>query len=203
MCPGGYVVPSSSEPNMVVTNGMSEHARAESNANSAVLVQVGLEDFASDHPLAGARFQRDLESRAFIMGGADYKAPAQRVADFLAGRPSESLGTVEPSFANGVKMTNLHDLFSKPLCDALIEGISAFGDKMTGFDLDDAVLTAVETRSSSPVRINRDNETLQSPSVSGFYPAGEGAGYSGGIVSSAIDGLKCAEALIVANPAPN
>ena len=198
MCPGGYVVPSSSEPNMVVTNGMSEHARAEPNANSAVLVQVTLADFGSDHPLAGVQFQRDLESRAFIMGGSDYKAPAQRVADFLAGRPSESLGAVASSFANGVKMTNLHDLFSKPLCDALAEGISAFGSKIIGFNMDDAVLTAVETRSSSPVRINRDSETLQSPSLAGFYPAGEGAGYAGGIVSSAIDGLKCAEALIIA-----
>jgi len=196
MCPGGYVVPSSSEPNTVVTNGMSEHARSEPNANSAVLVQVTLDDFASDHPLAGVEFQRDLESRAFVMGGSDYKAPAQRVGDFLTGQPSESVGTVEPSFFNGVKMTNLHDLFSKSICDALVEGISAFGKKMTGFDMDDAILTAVETRSSSPIRINRDSETLQSTTVAGLYPAGEGAGYAGGIVSSAIDGLKCAEALI-------
>lgn len=196
MCPGGYVVPSSSEPNMIVTNGMSEHDRAKSNANSAVLVQVTLADFGSDHPLAGVKFQRDLENKAFIMGGANYKAPAQRVVDFLAGHPSKSLGTVEPTFANGVKCANLHNLFPKPLCDALIEGIQAFGDKINGFDMDDAVLTAVETRSSSPVRISRNSETLQSPSLAGFYPAGEGAGFSGGIISSAIDGLKCAEKLI-------
>ena len=198
MCPGGYVVPSSSEPNRVVTNGMSEHARAESNANSAMLVQVQLEDFESDHPLAGIHFQRELESKAFIMGGSNYKAPAQRVADFLACRPSTSVGTVDPTYALGVKMANLHDLFPKPLCDALAEGLQAFDRKLTGFAMDDGVLTAVESRSSSPVRIVRDAETLQSISLKGLYPAGEGAGFAGGIVSSAIDGLKCAERLIQA-----
>ena len=196
MCPGGYVVPSSSEPEMVVTNGMSEHARDEQNANSAILVQVQLEDFNSPHPLAGVSFQRDLERRAFVMGGSNYQAPVQRVTDFLAKRPSKSLGTVKASFASGTTGTNLHDLFSKPICDALSEGILAFGKKLRGFDMDDAVLTAVETRSSSPVRISRDSLKLESPSAAGLYPTGEGAGYSGGIVSSAIDGLKCAEALI-------
>jgi len=196
MCPGGYVVPSSSEPNRVVTNGMSEHARAEPNANSAILVQVQLTDFASDHPLAGIHFQRELESKAFIMGGGGYKAPAQRVADFLARRPSTSVGTVDPTYALGVKMTNLHDLFPKSLCDALTEGLQAFDQKLIGFAMDDAILTAVESRSSSPVRITRNAETLQSTSLKGLYPAGEGAGFAGGIVSSAIDGLKCAEQLI-------
>lgn len=198
MCPGGYVVPSSSEPNRVVTNGMSEHARAEPNANSAVLVQVRLEDFASDHPLAGIHFQRELEAKAFVMGGSNYKAPAQRVADFLANKPSTSIGTVDPTYAIGINLTNLHDLFPKPLCDALIEGLRAFNQKLAGFAMDDAILTAVESRSSSPVRITRHAETLQSTSLKGFYPAGEGAGFAGGIVSSAIDGLKCAEMLIAA-----
>jgi len=175
---------------------MSEHARAESNANSAILVQVQLTDFASDHPLAGIHFQRELESKAFIMGGSGYKAPAQRVADFLARRPSTSVGTVDPTYALGVKMTNLHDLFPKSLCDALTEGLQAFDQKLIGFAMDDAILTAVESRSSSPVRITRNAETLQSTSLKGVYPAGEGAGFAGGIVSSAIDGLKCAEQLM-------
>jgi len=196
MCPGGYVVPSSSEPNMVVTNGMSEHARAAPNANSAILVQVQLDDFESDHPLAGIHFQRALESKAFIMGGSNYKAPAQRVADFLARKSEGSVSTVDPTYAIGVKMTNLHDLFSKPICDALTEGLQAFDKKLPGFAMDNAILTAVESRSSSPVRIQRHAETLQSTSLAGLYPAGEGAGFAGGIVSSAIDGLKCAERVI-------
>jgi len=196
MCPGGSVVPASSEPNMVVTNGMSEHARAGTNANSAILVQVQCDDFGSNHPLAGIHFQRELESKAFIMGGSNYKAPAQRVADFLANRSVSSVGTVDPTYFIGVEMVNLHDLFPKSLCDALTEGISAFDKKLSGFAMDDAILTAVESRSSSPVRITRHVETLQSTSVKGLYPAGEGAGFAGGIVSSAIDGLKCAEYLM-------
>ena len=196
MCPGGYVVPSSSEPNMVVTNGMSKHARSEPNANSAILVQIKLEDFESDHPLAGIHFQRKLESKAFIMGGSDYKAPAQRVADFLANRRSDVIGTVDPSYFIGVKMANLHDLFPKSICDALSEGLQAFDKKIPGFAMDDTILTAIESRSSSPVRITRDSQTLQSTNLKGLYPAGEGAGFAGGIVSSAIDGLKCAEMLI-------
>ena len=196
MCPGGFVVPSSSEANMVVTNGMSEHARAEANANSGILVQVQLSDFGSECPLAGIEFQRELESRAFIMGGSDYKAPAQRVGDYLKKIPSTSVGSVNPTYAIGVKWTNLHDLFPQFINDALIEGIQAFDKKISGFAMDDAVLTAVETRSSSPVRISRNPQTLESVSISGLYPAGEGAGFAGGIVSSAIDGLKCAESLI-------
>lgn len=196
MCPGGYVVASSSEPNMVVTNGMSEHARAEQNANSAVLVQIQLEDFESDHPLAGIHFQRKLESKAFIMGGSNYKAPAQRVADFLANRSKSVVGTVTPTYSVGINLVNLHDLFPKSFCDALSEGLQAFDKLLTGFAMDDAILTAIESRSSSPVRITRDAQSLQSTNLKGLYPAGEGAGFSGGIVSSAIDGLKCAEMLM-------
>lgn len=196
MCPGGYVVPASSEPNRVVTNGMSKHARAAENANSAVLVQVNTDDFKSDHPLAGIYLQRELETKAFELGGSNYNAPVQRVADFLAGRPTSKLGSITPSYSIGVTPTNLHDLFSKDICDALKEGLLAFDTKLAGFAMDDAILTGVESRSSSPVRITRDPETLQSTNLKGFYPAGEGAGFSGGIVSSAIDGLKSAEKLI-------
>ena len=196
MCPGGTVVASSSEANRLVTNGMSEYARDQENANSAVLVQVGVEDFKTNHPLAGIDFQRDLEEKAFRLGGSNYKAPAQRVEDFLANRPSKQLGTVKPSYPLGVALTNLHDLFPVEICEAMKEGLQAFDRKLTGFAIDDAILTAVESRSSSPVRLPRDQKTLQSTTVSGLYPAGEGAGFSGGIVSSAIDGLKCAEAVI-------
>lgn len=196
MCPGGFVVASSSEPNKVVTNGMSRHARAEENANSALLVQVQLDDFASNHPLAGVEFQRNLESAAFIMGGSNYKAPAQLVGDFLANRLSDEIGTIKPSYSVGVNLVNFHDLFPKFICDALVEGLQAMDKLLPGFAMNDAVLTAVESRSSSPVRILRDPKTLESTSLKGLYPAGEGAGFAGGIVSSAIDGLKCAEALI-------
>jgi len=196
MCPGGFVVPSSSEEGGIVTNGMSEHARNRENANSALLVQVDSEDFESDHPLAGVLFQRHLEEKAYVMGGSDYHAPAQLVKDFLLNQASTSLGSVVPTFATGIKLTDLHDLFPKYVCDAMVEGLKAFDKKIKGFAMDDALLTAVETRSSSPVRILRHPDTLESISVKGFYPAGEGAGFAGGIVSSAIDGLKCAEALI-------
>ncbi|MCL1990842.1 MAG: hypothetical protein FWG67_08140 [Defluviitaleaceae bacterium] len=198
MCPGGFVVPSASEPNKVVTNGMSEHARGEANANSAVLVQVQPSDFESDHPLAGIDFQRELESKAFVIGGENYKAPAQLIGDFLANRPSTSLGSVKPSYDIGIRLTNLRDLLPKAFCDAIAEGLQAFDKKLAGFSMDDALLTGVESRSSSPVRVTRDSESLQSTNLKGFYPAGEGAGFAGGIVSSAIDGLKCAEKLIAA-----
>ena len=193
MCPGGHVVPSSSEPNRVVTNGMSEHARAESNANSAVLVQVQLEDFPSDDPLAGIEFQRHLESKAFVLGGSNYQAPVQLVGDFLVNRPSTGIGAVMPTYAIGTRLVNLHELFPKEICEAMVEGIQAFDKKISGFAMNDAILTGVESRSSSPIRITRDAQTLQSTNLKGFYPAGEGAGFAGGIVSSAIDGLRCAE----------
>ena len=196
MCPGGYVVPAASEPNQVVTNGMSEHARAEKNANSAVLVQISTDDFKANHPLGGIHLQRELETKAFELGGSNYNAPVQRVADFLAGRPTTQVRTVMPSYSVGITPANLHDLFSKDVGDALKEGILAFDQKLAGFAMDDAILTAVESRSSSPVRITRDPQTLQSTNLKGFYPAGEGAGFAGGIVSSAIDGLRSAEKLI-------
>ena len=200
MCPGGIVVPSSSEVGGVVTNGMSEHARDATNANSAILVQVTKEDFNDNHPLAGVEFQRQLEQKAFDLAGSTYKAPAQRVGDYLSNVNSDTtkLGDVLPSYPIGVTMTNLNDLFPSYVNESLKEGLRAFDKKLKGFSMSDAILTGVETRSSSPVRITRDPETLQSISVSGLYPAGEGAGYAGGIVSSAIDGLKCAEALILA-----
>lgn len=196
MCPGGYVVPASSEPNRIVTNGMSEHARAEMNANSAVLVQIRLDDFQSDHPLAGVEFQRQLESKAFVMGGSNYQAPAQLVGDFLANRPSMVTGSTKPSYALGIQLTNLHDLFSKEICEAMIEGIYAFDKKLSGFANNDAILTGIESRSSSPIRITRDLKSFESTNLKGLYPIGEGAGFAGGIVSSAIDGLRCAERVI-------
>jgi uncharacterized FAD-dependent dehydrogenase len=181
---------------MVVTNGMSEHARAEVNANSGLLVQVFPEDFESDHPLAGIEFQRELESKAFEMGGANYKAPAQLVGDFLQSQASDHIGSVKPSYALGVTPTDLHDLFPDFISSALEDGIKGLDHKLHGFASHDAVMTGVESRSSSPVRINRDDASLQSVSVKGLYPSGEGAGFAGGIVSAGIDGLKCAEAVI-------
>ena len=196
MCPGGLVVPSSSEKGRLVTNGMSEHARGEDNANSGLLVTVGPDDFGSEHPLAGVEFQRRLEEKAFGMGGSNYTAPAQLVGDFLKGHGSKRIGTVKPSYAIGVKMTNLHRLFEPEITDAMKEGLRAFERKLKGFAMDDAIMTGVESRSSSPVRIERGSDTFQSPSAVGLYPSGEGAGFAGGIVSAGIDGLKCAQAII-------
>ena len=196
MCPGGLVVPSSSEKGRLVTNGMSEHARDQENANSALLVQVFPEDFGSDHPLAGVEFQRRLEEKAFGMGGSNYTAPAQLVGDFLKGQASKKLGSVTPSYALGVKLTNLNKLLPDYITDAMREGLIAFDRKLKGFGMHDAVMTGVESRSSSPVRIDRDSESLQSLTVKGIYPSGEGAGFAGGIVSAGIDGIKCAEALV-------
>ena len=196
MCPGGVVVPSSSEKGRLVTNGMSYHARNEENANSAILVQVQPSDFGSDHPLAGVEFQRRLEEKAFGMGGSSYVAPAQLVGDFLNRRVSKTIGSVTPSYAIGVKLTNLHKLLPDYVADAMVEGIQAFDRKLRGFAMADAVMTGVESRSSSPVRIERHPDELHSINVTGLYPAGEGAGFAGGIVSAGIDGIKCAEAII-------
>lgn len=196
MCPGGLVVPAASEEGRLVTNGMSEHARDQKNANSGLLVQVFPEDFPTDHPLAGVEFQRELESKAFELGGSNYKAPAQLVGDFLDGQASTAMGSVEPSYALGVTPTDLTQLFPEFITDSMKEAIVGLDKKMHGFALSDAVMTGVESRSSSPVRINRDEENFQSVSTKGIYPSGEGAGFAGGIVSAAIDGLKCAEALI-------
>lgn len=194
MCPGGVVVASSSEPNHLVTNGMSFYARDGKNANSAIVVQVDERDFASDHPLAGIEFQRQLESKAFILGGSDYRAPAMLVRDFLNGMTSSSVGTVRPTYSCGVTMTNFDTLFSEEILVSLREGLEAFNKRMPGFTMDDAIMTGVETRTSSPVRISRSAE-LES-NIEGLYICGEGSGFAGGIMSASIDGMKVAEAII-------
>lgn len=196
MCPGGLVVPAASEEGRLVTNGMSEHARNQENANSGLLVQVFPEDFPTEHPLAGVEFQRMLERKAYELGGSNYQAPAQRVGDFLDHKASTTMGTVTPSYALGVTPSNLEELFPEYITQSMREAIIGLDKKLHGFALSDAVMTGVESRSSSPVRINRDEESFQSISTKGIYPSGEGAGFAGGIVSAAIDGLKCAEALI-------
>lgn len=195
MCPGGYVVGAASEKNRVVTNGMSEYARDGENANSALLVGVDGRDFGSAHPLSGMEFQRNLEEKAFCLGGGDYRAPAQTVEDFLRGKPTNCLGGVRPTYAPGVSLCNLRELFPKAIGESLAEGILQMERYLEGFSAPDSVLTGVESRSSSPVRVIR-GENLQSVSLQGFYPCGEGAGYAGGIVSAAADGIRCAEAVI-------
>lgn len=195
MCPGGTVVPSTSMPEGVVVNGMSEHARDKENANSALLVQVTPDDFDS-HPLAGLTYQEAIEHAAYVAGGCSYQAPAQLVEDFLAHRASTKLGKVQPSYALGVTLTDLHTVLPDYVCEAMEEAIQAMDHKLHGFARNDAVLTGVETRSSSPVRLTRDKESYESICLKGLYPCGEGAGYAGGIVSAAIDGLRCAEKLI-------
>ena len=194
VCPGGEVVAAASEEDRVVTNGMSEFARDRENINGALLVGVTPEDFGGDaSPLAGVSFQRKLEADAFALGGGGYLAPAQLVGDFLAGLPSSGPGQVRPSYRPGVAWTDLRRCLPPFAADALAEALPILGQKLRGYDDPDAVLTAVESRSSSPVRILRD-ETLQS-NIRGLYPCGEGAGYAGGILSAAADGIRCAEAL--------
>ncbi len=196
MCPGGTVVAATSEPGRVVTNGMSQYSRNERNANSAIVVGVTPSDFpgSPDDPLAGIAFQRHWESLAFEAGGGNYSAPAQRVGDFLAGRPSTALGMVLPSYTPGVHLTDLARCLPDYVVTALRESLPAFGKQIAGFAMDDALLTGVETRTSSPIRITR-NEQFQSLNTRGLFPAGEGAGYAGGILSAAIDGIKVAEAV--------
>ncbi|MBO8138669.1 MAG: NAD(P)/FAD-dependent oxidoreductase [Desulfotomaculum sp.] len=191
MCPGGTVVAAASETKGVVTNGMSEYARNGDNANSALLVGVRPGDYGSDHPLAGMYFQRLWESKAYEMGGGSYRAPAQLVGDFLNGRTSAVLGTVYPTYKPGVKMTTLQDCLPSYVIKTLKEALPAFAKKLRGFTMYDAVLTGVETRSSSPVKIYRD-ESCQT-NIRGIYPAGEGPGYAGGIMSAAVDGIQVAE----------
>jgi uncharacterized FAD-dependent dehydrogenase len=196
MCPGGTVVAATSEAGRVVTNGMSQYSRNERNANSAIVVGVTPADYPGieTDPLAGIEFQRHWESRAFEAGGGDYKAPAQRVDDFLAGRASTGLGTVAPSYTPGVHPADLRDCLPDYVVTALRESLRAFGRQIHGFDMDDALLTGVETRTSSPIRVTRGND-FQSVNTRGLYPAGEGAGYAGGILSAAVDGIKVAEAV--------
>ena len=194
MCPGGTVVAATSEPGRVVTNGMSQYSRNERNANAAIVVGIEPEkDFPGD-VLAGIDLQRDLESLAFELGGGDYCAPAQRVGDFLANKPSQALGNVVPSYRPGVKLVNLADLLPDYAVAAIREAIPAFDKQIKGFAMADALLTGVETRTSSPISIRRDKD-CQSINTHGLYPAGEGAGYAGGILSAGIDGIKVAEAI--------
>ncbi|HRK69775.1 MAG TPA: FAD-dependent oxidoreductase, partial [Hyphomonas sp.] len=194
MCPGGTVVAAASEPEHLVTNGMSQYSRNERNANAGFVVGISPSDYPSDHPLAGIDLQRQLESRAFAAGGRDYFAPGQRVGDFLAGRVSTSLGPVIPSYRPGVRPTDLAPLMPDYVIEAMREALPVFGRKIPRYDDPDALLTGVETRTSSPIRITRGKD-FQSLNVRGLFPAGEGAGYAGGILSAGVDGIKSAEAL--------
>jgi len=208
MCPGGTVVAATSEPGRVVTNGMSQYSRNERNANAGIVVAIDPSDFPTryqhldvpedsqgrPHPLAGIELQRRLESNAFVLGGSDYQAPGQLVGDFVAGKPSTVLGEVEPSYKPGVLLGDLHAALPAYAIEAMREAFPAFGRKIAGFDRHDAVLTGVETRTSSPVKITRGDD-FQSLNLRGLYPAGEGASYAGGILSAGVDGIKVAEAL--------
>ena len=193
MCPGGTVVAAASEPGRVVTNGMSQYSRNERNANAGIVVGITPADYPGG-PLAGIDFQRHWEERAFAAGGENYKAPAQRVGDFLAGRASTELGEVVPSYRPGVTPTDLSSCLPDYAIAAIREALAAFGKQIKGFDMDDAVLTGVETRTSSPIRIRR-GEDFQSLNTRGLFPAGEGAGFAGGILSAGVDGIKVAEAV--------
>ncbi|WP_275271933.1 NAD(P)/FAD-dependent oxidoreductase [Limnobacter sp. P1] len=193
MCPGGTVVAATSEEHRVVTNGMSQYSRNERNANAGIVVGISPADYPGG-PLAGIAFQRKLESNAFVMGGSNYEAPGQLVGDFIAGKASTELGSVEPSYKPGVKMTDLADALPEYAITAMREALPAFGKKIKGFDMHDAVLTGVETRTSSPLKITRGDD-FQSLNVKGLYPAGEGASYAGGILSAGVDGIEVAEAV--------
>ena len=195
MCPGGQVVAAASEEGRLVTNGMSRFARNGENANSALLVGVTPADFASDSPLAGVEYQRRLEEAAYRLGGGSYRAPAQLVGDFLKKQPTSAFGSVVPSYQPGVTPASLDQCLPPEIADAMRQGLRLMDAKLRGFAQADAVLTGVETRSSSPVRIPR-TETLEAVGLQGLYPCGEGAGYAGGIVSAAVDGIRCAEAVL-------
>ncbi len=201
MCPGGTVVAAASEPGRVVTNGMSQYSRNERNANSGIVVGITPEqDYPSDPSdpdgvLAGVAFQRRWESRAFELGGGNYRAPGQLLGDFLAGRASTTLGEVQPSYQPGVHLTDLSTALPDYAIAAIREALPAFGRQIKGFDMADAVLTGVETRTSSPIRIRRNKDDCQSINTRGLYPCGEGAGYAGGILSAAVDGIEVAEAV--------
>ena len=201
MCPGGTVVAATSEVGRVVTNGMSQYSRNERNANAGIVVGIAPADFVEGaiagqpvHALAGIAFQRQLESKAYTLGGSSYEAPGQLVGDFLAARASTTLGSVEPSYKPGVHLTDLAGALPGYAIAAMREALPAFGKKIKGFDMPDAVLTGVETRTSSPLRITRGDD-FQSLNVKGLYPAGEGASYAGGILSAGVDGIEVAEAV--------
>lgn len=190
MCPGGQVMASSSEEGTIVTNGMSNFLRDGTNANSALLVGVSSSDFGGTSPLSGIYFQKELEEKAFKLGGSNYFAPVQRVEDFLANRKSEFIGSVKPSYKPGYTLSNLNDILPDFVSNTLKEGLLYFDKKLSGFADSDSILTGLETRTSSPIKILR-NENLVS-NIDGLYPCGEGAGYAGGIMSAAVDGIKCA-----------
>ena len=195
VCPGGQVVAAASEQGGVVTNGMSEYARDKENINGALLVNVTPEDYGGEHdPLAGIRFQRQIEEAAYALGGGEYRAPCQRVEDFLLSRPSVAAGSVRPSYLPGVTYTDLHRCLPPFVADSIAQALPLLERRIRGYAAPDALLTAVESRSSAPVRIQRD-ETYQS-NIRALYPCGEGAGYAGGILSAAADGMRCAEQMI-------
>lgn len=194
MCPGGEVVPACSEEGMVVTNGMSEYARAKPNANSAILVSVDQKDFGNDHPLSGMYFQRELEKKAFELGGGNYQAPCSLVKDYLNNTVTLDFNKVLPSYKPGVKAVDLHQLFNDDINLALTEGLLAFSKKLPFFNDEEAVLTGVESRSSSPIRFERDEKGMTN--IKNLYPCGEGAGMAGGIISAAVDGLEIAKKIL-------
>jgi hypothetical protein len=195
MCPGGTVVAAASEKGMLVTNGMSEYKRDKQNANSALVVSVSPDDFEQSHPLAGIDFQRTWERKAFEQGGSLYHAPVQLVKDFVLGQKTSQIGQIKPSYMPGVSFSYLDNCLPHYVTLTLREALADFDRKIKGFACQDAVMTGVETRTSAPLRMVR-NENMESASVGGFYPIGEGAGYAGGIVSSAVDGIKCAEKIM-------
>jgi len=203
MCPGGTVVAAASEPGRVVTNGMSQYSRNERNANSAIVVSISPEVDYPGHPLAGIEFQRRLEEKAFELGGANYNAPGQLMGDFVAGRASTEFGAVVPSYKPGVHLTDLAQILPEFAVTALREAFPAFDKQVRGYFKHDAVLTGLETRTSSPIRIKRRDDTLQSLNTRGLFPAGEGAGYAGGILSAGVDGIKVAEAVALSMAADN
>jgi uncharacterized FAD-dependent dehydrogenase len=195
MCPGGTVVAATSETGRVVTNGMSQYSRNERNANAGIVVAINPVPDYPGGPLAGVALQEAIESKAFELGGGDYCAPAQLVGDFIRGVVSKALGAVTPSYTPGVRLGDLAPALPAYAIEAIREALPVFGQQIPGFDRDDAVLTGVESRTSSPVRITRDGNSLQSLNVRGLYPCGEGAGYAGGILSAGVDGIKVAEAV--------
>jgi uncharacterized FAD-dependent dehydrogenase len=194
MCPGGRVVAATSEVGRVVTNGMSQYSRKEFNANSGLVVGISPERDYPGHPLAGIALQRRLEEMAFVAGGSNYDAPGQKVGDLLAQRPSTEFGEVIPSYKPGVKLTDLSTCLPDFVIEAFREALPVFGRQIARYDHPDAIMTGVETRTSSPIRITRGKD-FQSLNVTGLFPAGEGAGYAGGILSAAVDGIKVAEAV--------
>ena len=198
MCPGGTVVAATSEAGRVVTNGMSQYSRNERNANAGIVVGISPQQDFPGGPLAGLALQESLESHAYVLGGRDYCAPGQLVGDFIRAQASSELGDVEPSYKPGVKLGDLATALPAYAIDAIREALPVFGRQIRGFDRADAVLTGIESRTSSPLRITRDNQHLQSLNTRGLYPAGEGAGYAGGILSAGVDGIKVAEALATA-----